>query len=199
MLGQDIVFVDVETLGLDRDAPIWEFAAIRVAGATSGRPGEIDARQSFFIEHNPGAWPDGLPEEFRKDYRDRYHQPSSLIRAQAAWRVKLLTDGAIIAGSNPAFDRERLEILLGSEGLTPGWHYHPLDIPSMALGRLAGLPPGQPVLPWRSDELSQRIGVEPADYARHTAMGDVLWCLAQWRAMGGAVHMNEGLFEARDG
>jgi DNA polymerase III epsilon subunit-like protein len=40
-------------------------------------------------------------------------------------------------------------------------------------------------LPWNSNQLSRRLGVDPDNFARHTAMGDVQWCLAQWRAMNG--------------
>lgn len=83
---RDLCFLDVETLGLDRHAPIWEFAAIRVAA-----------------------------------------QPVS-------------------------------EFLDGDLTVT---------------------------LPWNSNQLSRRLGVDPDEFPRHTAMGDVQWCLAQWRQANG--------------
>lgn len=65
-------------------------------------------------------------------------------------------------------------------GIEPEWHYHPWDIASVALGYACGRDGSPPSLPWKSDQLSQEIGVNPAEFARHTAMGDVRWTLAQW-------------------
>ena len=94
----------------------------------------------------------------------------------AAERVAaIVKDGAIIAGSNPAFDMERLLILMQRNRFgVPGWHYHPCDVPTMALGWLAR-GDGPLSRPWKSDALSRAVGVDPDDYARHTALGDVLW------------------------
>ena len=40
--------------------------------------------------------------------------------------------------------------------------------------------------PWSSDGLSSAVGVDPEQFERHTAMGDVRWVMAQWDAvMGG--------------
>ena len=125
---RDLVFVDVETLGLDREAPIWEFAAIRLG------PGDTEPSQSpvvLQILHQPDHWLDTLPEAFAADYRARHYIQIAIPRAQAAREIHAITDGAIIAGSNPSFDTERLGMLLAAHGITPGWHYHPLDIPSM--------------------------------------------------------------------
>lgn len=180
---RDLCFVDVETLGLDRNAPIWDFAAIRLSA------GQIVAREEFLIEHERGDWLDKLPEVFTADYRARYWSEFAAGPGEAAEAIKTITDGAIVAGSNPSFDMDRLEILLLGEGLEPGWHFHSLDIPSMAAGFTAHRKSFvvESKLEWRSDALSQRIGVDPGDFARHTAMGDVQWCLAQWQAMNGQV------------
>lgn len=181
MRTTDLVFLDVETLGLDRMAPIWEFAAIRV---TAG--GEELCRQAFQIRHEAAFWPESLPESFRRDYEARYDEDSALWTWDAAKRVQAITDGgAEIAGSNASFDLDRLLILLQRAGIgEPNWYHHPLDIPSMARGflRRSGV-----VLtpPYRSDAVSMALGVDPADFARHTAMGDVEWCLAQWRLIEG--------------
>jgi hypothetical protein len=38
--------------------------------------------------------------------------------------------------------------------------------------------------PYHSDSLSRAVGVEPpGDGVRHTAMGDVRWCVALWDAI----------------
>lgn len=189
-IDRDICILDTETLGLDRDAPIWDFAAVRIDPA-----GTVVAREEFLILHEPGDWVDQLPEQFRADYRARYWAEFAARPSEAALHIAGITDGAVVAGSNPSFDTERLAILLHGNGFEPGWHYHPLDIPSMALGALAHSvaassfydpdSDGPIDAPWKSDQLSRRIGVNPGDYARHTAAGDVAWCVAQWQAMTG--------------
>lgn len=193
-LDTDLCFIDTETLGLDPAAPVWDFAAVRI-----DRDGHEIASESFLIEHDPGHWLDGLPAAFRADYRARYWAEFAAPARAAAEHIHRITDGAVIAGSNPSFDMLRLETLLRANGFEPGWHYHGLDIPSMVVGWLArtaetlavlerqhGNPPEGPMdAPWKSDQLSAAIGVNPAQYERHTAHGDVDWCLAQWRAMTG--------------
>ena len=59
--------------------------------------------------------------------------------------------------------------------LEPEWHYHPCDVPTMAIGWLTGAEGATPTRPWKSDELTRLIGLDPDDYKRHTAMGDCLW------------------------
>lgn len=183
---RDIVFLDTETLGLDRRAPIWEFAAVRLRG------NEIVSTEEWFVGHDHGYGTNGLPEVFAADYRTRYDADVAVSPAAAAKAIATITSDAIVAGSNPSFDMDRLGLLLRHYGYEPGWHYHPLDIPSMVVGQVARsglhLParrtPPRP-LPWNSSQLSRRLSVDPDDFARHTAMGDVQWCLAQWRAMNG--------------
>lgn len=187
VFDRDIVFLDVETLGLGRDAPVWEFAAIRIAGP-GAKPGKVLDQVEFLVEHDTSYGTDHLPESFAKDYRARYWSEFAWPAMYAAREIHKVTDGAIVAGSNPSFDCERLEQLLEAHGLTPAWHYHPLDIPSMAAGFVASEWPRHTVQHRRSSgELSLSIKVKPDNFARHTAMGDVKWCLAQWEAMTGQV------------
>ena len=178
------VFLDTETLGLHRSAPIWEFAAIRIAD-----DGTEVAREHFQILHNPNLcgihWPSTLPEEFFADYVDRYDPSTALEPGEASRRIAAIVDGrATIAGSNPAFDMERITDLLDEHGIEPGWHYHPLDVPTIALGWIAALD-GAPSRPWKSDELSRLAGIDPALYTRHTAMGDCVWSLDLYAAVTG--------------
>lgn len=177
----DICFIDTETLGLDPYAPIWEFAAWRDNADGSSQ------FVTYFIDHDDAEeWLPDLPESFQQDYRARYDKSASFARDAAAEDIHHITKGAVIVGCNPGFDldSQRLVALLEQNDVKPEWHYHPLDTASMALARLAAegrLPAG----PWKSDELSRLIGVDPADYPRHTAMGDVKWCRAQWRVLMG--------------
>lgn len=189
-LDRDVCILDVETLGLKRDAPIWEFAALRITFDNN----DIDtlplvvAKEEFLVEHDTSYGTDRLPAEFAADYRHRYEPVFALPQPQAVEKIIAITDGAVIAGSNPAFDIERLALLLDKHGRRPGWHHHPLDIPSMVVGyaahrrvQLRDLIDGD--LHWRSDQLGERVGVNAHSFARHTAAGDVQWCFAQWTAM----------------
>lgn len=176
-----ICFVDTETLGLEPEAPIWEFAAIRVSplGAVKEVVCQIDINQDVADE-----WLETLRPEFAEDYRTRYDPEYSLYPHAAASTIWDITAGAVIVGCNPAFDldSQRLGALLQAHDLDPHWHYHPLDTASMALAWLwaRGIRPPQP---WKSDELSRLIGVDPAHFDRHTALGDAKWCRAQWDRM----------------
>ena len=181
----DLCFLDTETLGLDPTAPIWEFAAIRV------RPGMPIETREFTIkhEHYPGKhvyvarFREQCPE-LAADYEARYNTAHAYTERRAADAIHYITKGAQIVGCNPGFDldSQRLTELLLRKGVKPEWHYHPIDTASMATGWLAGrgiLPPP----PWSSNQLSALIGVDPANYRRHTAMADARWCQAQYHRM----------------
>lgn len=164
------VFLDTETLGLSRRTPIWEFAAIRIED-----DGSLSAREHFQIIHDPTLADPDLPQWFRDDYEQRYNPADAVPPELAADAIaEIVRDGAVIAGSNPAFDMEKLTDLLGRFGIVPTWHYHPCDVPTMALGWLAA---GAQLIPrpWKSDALSRAVGINPADFDRHTALGDVEW------------------------
>jgi DNA polymerase III epsilon subunit-like protein len=174
----DIVFLDIETMGLDPVAPIWEFAAIRreVNGCWC-----CDTKVEFFIQHDPAHWLDdpNWPDSFKQDYLARFDETAIPEQDAADIIASYVADGAIVHASNPAFDMERIQILLERNKMTPGWDYHPKDIPSLVEGYLSAkgrLPEER----WTSNSLSTALGVDPADYARHTALGDCLWTLAQY-------------------
>lgn len=177
-----ICFLDCETLGLDPEAPIWEFAAVTVF------PDGNEDPTRFCIRHDQDDWLETLPLAFQDDYRTRYEHREALDEGDAALLINMVTNNAIIVGCNPGFDIERLTKLLLRNGIEPAWHYHPLDIASVAIGFLAGrgFPPRQP---WKSDMLANGVGVDTGQFPRHTAKGDVDWTRAQWNNMIGANHL----------
>lgn len=181
----DIVFLDIETLGLDPAAPIWEFAALRrYADGT-------DERITFTIQHSPAAaklWLPTLREKFQIDYRNRFDPAEAISQDSAASLINIYTRGAVMICCNPLFDEPRLAELLRSHFIEPGWHYHALDTSSLVIGYLAGR--GYPPHPsaWKSDVLSGTIGIDPDDYDRHTAMGDTQWIADQWDIVMGGVN-----------
>lgn len=210
----DIVFMDTETLGLDINAPIWEFAAVRriTAGpeveamAVEGMVPSIEKSLHLFI--NNGAqverkWLDELPDEFANDFRTRFAQNygRSLAPEIAAREIaEFLAGRPHVIGAVPNFDTERIaHQLLRPNRIREPWHYHLIDIENVVVGYLVGvgkqaanagqigkLDMGRVEPPWKSDELSRAVGVDPERFERHTAMGDVRWVMAQWDAVMGA-------------
>lgn len=179
----DIAILDTETLGLDPLAPVWDFACVRCSP-----DGDAVSVEGFQILHQPGEYlaqmaADGpMGAQLAADYEKRYDPRTALLGPAAAKRIAAITDGAIIAGSNPWFDMTRLDMLLRRNAYLPKWHYHPLDIPTLAHGFSCGR--GVPIeQPWKSDKLSLAVGIDPAEYKRHTAMGDVFWCWDQFLAV----------------
>lgn len=177
-----LVFLDIETTGLSLDADIWEFAGIR------RDPDGTEIELHLFIEHDEDKCRH-LPESFRADHLARFpghHQEERKRRAAHRIFDFLCSDGepVHVVGAVPNFDTERISRLLRAEigpHVRDPWHYHLIDVESLAVGYLAanarftGDPVDTPAPPWNSDELSRAIGVEPPTTERHTAMGDARW------------------------
>lgn len=198
----DIVFMDTETLGLDLDSPIWEFAAIR-RNAETGEETPLH----LFIQHWATPWLEDFPEEFARDHRDRYDVHAAVSRMVAAHRIADLFVGRPhVVGAVPSFDTARISRqLLRPDRYADPWHYHLIDVENLVVGYLHGVAaraidearmrgeeplPGlldRPGPPYKSDDLSRAVGVDPEQFDRHTAMGDVLWVKAQYDAVTGDV------------
>lgn len=180
-----LVFMDTETTGLSLDDDIWEFAAIR--REEDGR----EERLHLFIEHSTRKCAQ-LPDSFRADHQARFPRDAVAQEVAAGVIADFLSEGRPhIVGAVPNFDTERLALLLARFGYKPGWHYHLIDVENLAVGYLEGRrsmsKAGIPALPlpWNSDDLSRTCGVEPPTDERHTAMGDVRWCMALYDAITG--------------
>lgn len=164
-----IAFVDTETTGLDPDLhEIWEVAVVVVSDDDAGRRTWLD-RQSWQLPVDLGR------AESMALTVGNFHER----RAQELWPTRefaaefaAITRGAHLAGMVVSFDEERLRKLLRSNGACPEWHYHLIDVENIAAGHLKMRPP------YKSEELSLALGVDPATYDRHTAMGDVEWSIA---------------------
>jgi hypothetical protein len=121
-----------------------------------------------------------------------------------------LTHNAQLVGAVISFDADRLWRLLTANGVQPSWHYHIVDVEALVVGYLRGLyafagnnlaidlpieAHGKTYTtvseitthPWDSAALSKAVGVDPADFDRHTAAGDVLWARALHDAVMGNV------------
>lgn len=96
-----------------------------------------------------------------------------------------LTWGRHLVGAVVSFDEERLRRLLRRHGQAEGWHYHLVDVEALAVGYLAGraglCEDGCCDLvrpPYKSDQLTEALGIEVDDMDKHTALGDARWAKA---------------------
>lgn len=187
-----IVFLDTETTSLRHDRRAWEIAAI--IRQSDG----IDVEYSWMIAADDldlgnadlkslqiGRFYDRHPQA-NGDEEGALHVDGE---AQALALLEQLTRGAHVVGAVPSFDAEVLGNRMRANGICPSWHYHLVDVENLIVGYLAGLRKatnGQlgPQPPWKSDELSLAIGIEPpADADRHTALGDARWVRDQYDAV----------------
>jgi len=171
-----LAWTDTETTGVHPARRPWEIAAIV-------RPAGADVRQdtpyTWFIDVRDIDLGNADPVALRIGrFYERHPQMNGRRKEHTVWRlhealphVEELLRGAVIAGSNPSFDMETLGPLMRAHGILPSWHYHPLDIPSMAEGWLRGRGKSLPDK-LKSDELARAVGVDPDKYDRHTALGD---------------------------
>lgn len=211
-MSLDVVFLDTETLGRYLDSPIWEVAAIR-RDATTGEETQLH----LFVQHvDPALAPgyDELPESFKQDYAARYNAEVAVTPGVAAVRIydfmaAPADSKPVVIGRVPSFDTARIyHQLLAPTCMDEPWHYAFRDISDIVSGYLHGalaiatdvyaamgaVPPAEVFdrtdgLPHSSDELSRAVSVNPDDYSRHSAMGDVHWVRAQYDAVttGGSV------------
>lgn len=179
-----LCFVDTETDGVHHGRKPWEIAVIR--REPDGREMtwcqfvEIDLATADPFGLRIGRFYDRHPlgKHLAHGYADDplvVAEFNLVTRRAAAVRVAQLTHGAHIVGAVPNFDTEVFAGLLRSEGLTPAWHYHLVDVENLAVGYLAGK--GQTLAPpWKSDDLLALLGIpQVPDDQKHTALGDAQW------------------------
>jgi hypothetical protein len=196
-----LCFIDTETDGLQPGRRVWEVALIR--REESGRQHDhhffvaLDLRYSDPAGLRIGGYWDRHPTGRKLAGKDPVPPRGPVLsNHDAAREVMTLTFGAHLVGAVPNFDAETLANLLRSQGYLPAWHYHLIDVESLAVGYLecmrrrgigengADADPIRP--PWKSDDLSLAVGVDPpADEDRHTAMGDARWAMRLYDAITG--------------
>lgn len=182
-----IAFCDTETTGLDpflHDP--WEIAVILRDG---DKP---DTEHVYRIQPDlTNAEPEALKI-------NHYHERTSAEgwrwddSETAAHRLYALLDGAVLVGSNPAFDADMIGKLFGRHYDQPRpWHYRMRDAADMAAGYLYGRASELTRLGcdasyyervdkylaegWKSRELSRAVQVEPPGDDAHQALADARW------------------------
>jgi hypothetical protein len=180
-----IAFVDCETTHLDAEiGEAWEVAVIL---REQDQNGEQTTDTEYVWQIRPGLISFD-PEALRIGrFEERFKVPphseaaftahesghvTPMTRAEAVAAITNVLSGAVLVGSNPAFDDRHLRRLLGPGGAQ--WHYRPYDIVQLAAARIGAQAAGP--LPWSSRVLSRAVGVEPpSGEAAHTGLGDARW------------------------
>jgi hypothetical protein len=195
-----IVFLDTETTSLRPDRRAWEIAVIVREPQTVTHPdgpdttGTRDAEHRWLVDAedldlgNADLMSLKIGRFYERHPQARMYASNRTAgvrrEAVALAEVEQVTRGAHLVGAVPSFDAEVLSARMRAHGICPSWHYHLQDTETLIIGYLRGQ--GQPVpdLPWRSDDLSRLIGVEPpGEDSRHTALGDADWCRRIWDAV----------------
>ena len=193
-----LVFLDCETTSLRHDRSAWEI------GFIIREPGHGETARSLFIDAADldlgGADPMSLKIG---QFYDRHPQFSNssiplawelLSEHEALKVVEAATRGAHIVGAVPNFDTETLGTRMRARRICPSWHHHLIDVEALAVGwlhrhaavlenRQANIDEAAALRetakpPWRSDDLSRAIGVDPDKFDRHTALGAAAWAMA---------------------
>lgn len=211
-MNAPIVFLDTETDGVHPGRKVWEIALIRRdehgerelsmfvdINLSTADPFGLKVGR-FYDRHPFGQYLAGATESA---HVDPWSPEGSAPPSYAADVVARWTHGAHIVGAVPNFDTEVLAGLLREHGLTPAWHYHLIDIEALMVGwlhateaanmaRLRAVDPDVKFkpsvtgLPWKSDDLSRAIGVDPpTEEERHTALGDARWAMRVYDAITG--------------
>lgn len=202
-----IVFLDCETTSLRPDRRAWE------VGIILRRPGQEDDERSWFVDVDDLDLGNADPFSLRIGHFYERHPQVNFTEdgefqvvdeEEMLAEIEAVTRDAHLVGAVPSFDAEVLAARMRAHGILPSWHYHLIDVEALALGWINGVtaraidearmrgdePPkvdwsrGAP--PWKSDDLSRAVGVEPpGEDERHTALGDAKWCARIWDAVTG--------------
>lgn len=193
-----LVFIDTETTSLRPDRRAWDI------GLIVRDPGKPDIEEQWFIAARDLDLGNADPFALRIGrFYERHPELSTPIKGRDPWGsdigeihnecmvlelVEELTRGAHLVGAVPNFDAEVLAARMREHGLAPSWHHHLIDVEALAVGWLATEPDSAVGLPWNSDELTARLGLDPVpEEERHTALGDARWARAIYDRVTGGV------------
>jgi DNA polymerase III epsilon subunit-like protein len=164
------VFIDTETTSLRPDRRAWEIGLVLRA------EGKADDERTWFVEEGDldlgNADPFSLKigrfyerhPQYRTDVEPVWNDTTEEVEALSA--VEVLTRGAILVGAVPNFDAEVLGCRMRHHGILPSWHYHLVDVETLAAGAKKLTPP------WDFDAVLELYGLTYDEKDRHTALGD---------------------------
>lgn len=178
-----LAFIDTETTGLDPERhEIWEVALKTFQTESDPQLVKPIIDQVWQLQINESK-ADLIALNIGNYFNRRIYNPGLDVTGGTHFKVEFAktfqsaTIGAHLVGAVPSFDEERIRKILLNVGLCPAWHYHLVCVENLAAGKL-GLAP-----PWKSDEISEKLGVDRSEFEKHTAMGDVDWAIAMYKAV----------------
>ncbi len=183
-----LAFLDTETTGLAEDCDIWEIGFIlrtvvdlspedgiaaqardlaycwqTVPDMTNAEPTGLRIGRYYERMGDQSAYRIGYAQVIEHPTRVRGHK---LTDELVAAEVARLLDGVTIVGAVPDFDSLRLGRWLRRHNQVGTWHYHLIDVETLAAGRLQLAPP------WNFNPLLAKFGLTYDEADRHTALGD---------------------------
>lgn len=163
-----LCFLDTETTSLRPDRRAWDIALIlRENGKDEEHQWFIDRADLDLGNADLMSLKIGHFHQRHPEFNDTGDPWATISTAYTAARdIEQLTRGATIVGAVPNFDTEVLGNMLRGKGICPAWHYHLIDVETLAAGALK-LPP-----PWSFDSILDAYGLAYDEKDRHTALGD---------------------------
>jgi hypothetical protein len=169
-----LVFFDTETTSLRPDRRMWDVAGVR--REPDGKETEmqmfvqlddLDLGNADHISLTIGKFHDRHPQ-MGKAGRLGPQLGHGLTHTEfdVLQSLEVFTRDAIIVGAVPNFDTEVAAARMRRHNLCPSWHYHLVDVETLAAGQL-GLRP-----PWSFDSILAAYGITVDEQLRHTALGD---------------------------
>lgn len=167
-----LVFLDTETTSLRHDRRAWEVGLVIRNGPNDdeyswfvdeadldlGNADLMSLKIGRYFERHPGAG--GLATDSEGD---RKTYPEAMVMRDLEQEF---LRGVTIVGAVPNFDTEVIGNRMRANGICPSWHYHLVDVETLAAGALR-MPP-----PWGFDDLLALYGLKYDEADRHTALGD---------------------------
>lgn len=184
----DLVFIDTETTSLRYDRHAWEVGLIRrpAEGMQTAHHYFIDVEDLELNEADLMSLKIGRFYERHPQMNLSENVALQVVKEkQALHEIEALTRGAHLVGAVVNFDAEVLGERMRWHGICPSWHYHLIDVEALAVGHLAWnlAQLDRVALPWKSDELSDALGVTVHEEDRHTALGDARWAMDMYDAV----------------
>lgn len=187
-MSTNLVFLDTETTGLQPDRhSVWEIAWRTAIHDVARGLLLLQRSDSRFLTFTDQMTRNADPEALKIGrFEERYSITSAIPESAAVGLLtadiaRLVGDGKPphLVGAVPSFDHNMLCMgYVGWPGFGEGlWHYHLLDVEVLAAGKL-GVPP-----PYSSDQLTARYNIKVDESAKHTALGDVDWCIMLYAAV----------------
>lgn len=187
-----IAFLDTETTGLGPKTEVWEIGLVlRTFEATDEDdrtpPAYVDTEYCWRIRprmkhaeptglrigryyermDNLANYPVGQARRVVHPHFEGEDEPSRATEARfVAMDLVQFLDGATIVGAVPDFDTRQLGRFLKRWNQAGTWHYHLVDVETLAAGHLGRRPP------WGVDDLLGEFGLRYDEADRHTALGD---------------------------